>query len=111
MAVVRTLLRTTAGTAATPGDVLRRLDDDLSRDNDSCMFVTLFCGILHVRTGEIDYSNGGHDLPYHLHGGGLSPLEDLGAGALGIEATDVYPSARLRLGTEESLFLYTDGVT
>jgi sigma-B regulation protein RsbU (phosphoserine phosphatase) len=111
MAVVRTLLRTTAGTAATPGDVLRRLDDDLSRDNDSCMFVTLFCGILHVRTGEIDYSNGGHNLPYHLHGGGLSPLEDLGGGALGIEANDVYPSARLRLGPEESLFLYTDGLT
>ena len=111
MAVVRTLLRTTAGTAATPGDVLRRLDDDLSRDNDSCMFVTLFCGILHVRTGEIDYSNGGHNLPYHLHGGGLSPLEDLGGGALGIEANSVYPSARLRLGPEESLFLYTDGVT
>lgn len=72
---------------------------------------TNICGILHVRTGEIDYSNGGHNLPYHLHGGGLSPLEDLGGGALGVEANDVYPSARLRLGPEESLFLYTDGLT
>jgi sigma-B regulation protein RsbU (phosphoserine phosphatase) len=111
MAVVKTLLRATAGTAATPGDILRRLNADLSRDNESCMFVTLFCGILHVRTGEIDYSNGGHNLPFHLHGGGPTPVENPGGGALGIAEDGAYPSARLRLGPEESLFLYTDGLT
>jgi sigma-B regulation protein RsbU (phosphoserine phosphatase) len=103
MAVVKTLLRATAGTAATPGDILRRLNDDLSRDNDACMFVTLFCGILRVRTREIDYSNGGHELPFHLHRGGLTPLENPGGGALGLADNGVYPSARLRLGSEESL--------
>jgi sigma-B regulation protein RsbU (phosphoserine phosphatase) len=111
MAVVKTLLRATAGTAADPGDILRRLNDDLSRDNESCMFVTLFCGILHVGTGEIDYSNGGHNLPFHLHGRGLTPLDNPGGGALGVAENGVYPSARLRLGPEESLFLYTDGLT
>jgi sigma-B regulation protein RsbU (phosphoserine phosphatase) len=111
MAVVRTMLRATAGTAATAGDILRQLNDDLSRDNESCMFVTLFCGILHVRTGEIDYSNGGHNLPFHLHGGGLTPLANPGGGALGIDEHGVYPSARTRLGPGESLFLYTDGLT
>jgi sigma-B regulation protein RsbU (phosphoserine phosphatase) len=111
MAVVRTLLRATAGTAPGPGDVLRRLNDELSRDNEACMFVTLFCGILHVRTGEIDYSNGGHNPPFHLHGGGLTPIENPGGGALGVAENGAYPSARLRLGPEESLFLYTDGLT
>jgi sigma-B regulation protein RsbU (phosphoserine phosphatase) len=111
MAVVKTLLRATAGAAADPGDILRRLNDDLSRDNEACMFVTLFCGILHVRTGEIDYSNGGHNPPFHLHGGGLTPLEDPAGGALGIAENGAYPSSRLRLGPEDSLFLYTDGLT
>jgi sigma-B regulation protein RsbU (phosphoserine phosphatase) len=111
MAVVKTLLRATAGAATTPGDILGRLNADLSRDNESCMFVTLFCGILHVRTGELDYSNGGHNLPFHLHGGGLTPVENPGGGALGIAEDGAYPSARLRLGPDESLFLYTDGLT
>jgi phosphoserine phosphatase RsbU/P len=75
------------------------------------MFVTLFCGILHVPTGEIDYSNGGHNLPYHLHGGGVRPLENTGGAALGIAENGVYLSERLLLGPEESLFLYTYGIT
>jgi sigma-B regulation protein RsbU (phosphoserine phosphatase) len=75
------------------------------------MFVTLFCGILDLRTGEIDYSNGGHNPPFHLHGGGLTPIESPAGGALGIAENGVYPSGRLRLGPEESLFLYTDGLT
>jgi sigma-B regulation protein RsbU (phosphoserine phosphatase) len=111
MAVTKTLLRATAATAATPGEMLRRLNEELCRDNDSGMFVTLFCGILDVRTGEIDYSNGGHDLPYHLQAGGPRPLENTDGAALGIERDGAYRSGRARLGPGESLFLYTDGLT
>jgi sigma-B regulation protein RsbU (phosphoserine phosphatase) len=111
MAVTKTLLRATAGKAATPGETLRRLNEELYRDNDSCMFVTLFCGILDVRTGEIEYSNGGHEPPYHLSDRGVRPLENTGGGALGIAESVAYRSERLRLGSGESLFLYTDGVT
>ena len=111
MAVTKTLLRATASQEATPGETLRRLNEELYKDNDSCMFVTLFCGILNVRTGEIEYSNGGHELPYHLSGSELRPLENTGGGALGIAENAAYRSERLRLGPGESLFLYTDGVT
>jgi sigma-B regulation protein RsbU (phosphoserine phosphatase) len=111
MAVTKTLLRATATQAAAPGEILRRLNDELCRDNESSMFVTLFCGVLNVRTGEVDYSNGGHELPYLLSGGGARVLENSGGGALGIEADVSYRSLRVRLGSEESLFLYTDGVT
>jgi sigma-B regulation protein RsbU (phosphoserine phosphatase) len=111
MAVVKTLLRATASTAATPGETLRRLNEELSRDNDACMFVTLFCGILHVRTGEIDYGSGGHNPPFRLHRSGTSPVGSTGGAALGIAEDSVYGSERLRLGPGESLFLYTDGLT
>ncbi len=33
----------------------------LCRGNESSMFVTLFCGILNLRTGELRYSNAGHN--------------------------------------------------
>jgi sigma-B regulation protein RsbU (phosphoserine phosphatase) len=45
MAVTRTLFRSTAGKAGTPGEILAGLNMEIYRDNESCMFVTLFCGI------------------------------------------------------------------
>jgi sigma-B regulation protein RsbU (phosphoserine phosphatase) len=73
--------------------------------------VTLFCGILNIRTGQVDYSNGGHNLPYYLQQSGVSPLESIGGGALGMVEQSSYASGRMVLGPGEALLLYTDGVT
>src|SRR6266550_436618 len=111
MAVTKTLFRATAGNGGTPGDILARLNTDICRDNESCMFVTFFCGILNMRTGQVDYSNGGHNLPYYLHRDGVSPLENFGGSALGLVEQSRYASGRMVLRPGEALLLYTDGVT
>ena len=111
MAVTKTLFKSTAGNGGTPGEILARLNSEICRDNESCMFVTLFCAILNIRTGQIDYSNGGHNLPYYLHHDGVSPLENTGGRALGLVEQSPYASGRMVLSAGESLLLYTDGVT
>jgi phosphoserine phosphatase RsbU/P len=111
MAVTKTLFRATAGNGGIPGEILARLNAEICRDNDSCMFVTLFCAVLNIRTGEVDYSNGGHNLPYYLHHGGVSPLENAGGRALGVVEQSPYLSGRMVLSPGEALLLYTDGVT
>jgi sigma-B regulation protein RsbU (phosphoserine phosphatase) len=111
MAVTKTLFKATATKGGSPGEILARLNREIYRDNDSCMFVTFFCGILHIRTGEIDYSNGGHNLPYHLRREGVKPLEKSGGTALGILENAQYRSGRFVLDPGEAIFLYTDGVT
>src|SRR6516164_9595302 len=111
MAVTKTLFRATAGNGGTPGEILARLNAELCRDNASCMFVTLFCGILNIRTGQIDYGNAGHNLPYHLHRDGVSPLEKLGGRSLGLVEQSPYASGRIVLAPGEALLLYTDGIT
>jgi phosphoserine phosphatase RsbU/P len=111
MAVTKTLFRATAGNGGTPGEILARLNTEICRDNEACMFVTFFCGILNVRTGEVDYSNGGHNLPYYLRRGGVSPLENFGGISLGLIEGSPYASERMVLRTGEALLLYTDGVT
>jgi sigma-B regulation protein RsbU (phosphoserine phosphatase) len=73
--------------------------------------VTFFCGILNIRTGEVEYSNGGHNLPYYIHRRGVSPLERLGGMSLGLVEASPYESARMVLRPGEALLLYTDGVT
>ena len=75
------------------------------------MFVTFFCAILNIHTGQVDYSNGGHNLPYYLHHDGVSPLENTGGGALGLREQTPYASGRMVLRPGEALLLYTDGVT
>ncbi|HEY6366173.1 MAG TPA: SpoIIE family protein phosphatase [Candidatus Binatia bacterium] len=111
MAVTKTLFRATASNCGTPGEILARLNAEICRDNESCMFVTFFCGILDVRTGQVDYSNGGHNLPYYLHHDGVSPLKNAGGGALGLVEQSPYASGRMVLAPGEALLLYTDGVT
>ena len=111
MAVTKTLFRATAGNGGTPGEILARLNAEICRDNESCMFVTFFCVILNIRTGQVDYSNGGHNLPYYLHHSGVSLLKNTGGRALGLVEQSPYASGRMVLGPGEALLLYTDGVT
>jgi phosphoserine phosphatase RsbU/P len=109
--VTKTLFRATAGNGGSPGEILARLNTEISRDNESCMFVTFFCAILNIRTGQVDYSNAGHNLPFYLSRDGVSPLENFGGISLGLMEQCPYASGRLVLGAGESLLLYTDGVT
>src|SRR5262245_34864859 len=111
MAVTKTLFKATAGNGGTPGEILGRLNAEICRDNESCMFVTFFCAILNIRTGQVDYSNGGHNLPYHLHQRGVTTLENLGGRVLGLVEQTLYASERMVLAPGEALLLYTDGVT
>jgi len=73
--------------------------------------VTVFCGILNIRTGQVEYSNGGHNVPFYLHQGGVSPLENFGGRALGLVERSPYASGRMILLPGEALLLYTDGIT
>ena len=46
------------------GEIVRRLDREISRDNPEMMFITLFAGILNLATGELRFCNAGHDAPF-----------------------------------------------
>jgi sigma-B regulation protein RsbU (phosphoserine phosphatase) len=112
MAITNTLIKTKATRGLSPEDVLSRVNEDLAMDNPSVMFVTLFLGILNIRTGELAYANGGHNPPYLLRAGGeVVPLEMTGGVALGVVENFAFRSRHVTLEPGDALFLYTDGVT
>jgi len=112
MAISKTLVKMKATEGLTSDEVLTRINQDLSVDNPSLMFVTLFLGILNIRTGELVYSNAGHEPPYVIRDNGDIELLKLTGGVmLGVEEDFVYQSGRIVLKEGETLFLYTDGVT
>ncbi len=112
MAVTKTLVKVASSQGIAPGEVLTTVNRELSQGNDSCMFVTIFCGLLNTTTGEIFYANGGHNDPFILRRGNEAfPLEGNRGLVVGAMENAVYETGQTRLQPGESIFLYTDGVT
>ena len=112
MAVAKTLIRTRSMEETSTGKLASYLNAELGRDNDGCMFVTLFLGRLDVSTGELVYTNAGHEPPcLHHAGGAVEMLAECHGPLAGAAPGLVYGETRRRLAAGDLLVVYTDGVT
>ena len=112
MAVTRSFLRSFAREGGSPGQILATLNDELSADNEACMFVTMFLAAVDLRTGAVCYASAGHNRPFV--GGsasGVTQLPRIKGMALGARAGIVYDEGLLTLAPGDVLYLYTDGVS
>lgn len=112
MARTITLLKTIGREARAPDEILRRVNAELYPDNDECMFVTLFCGLIDPATGRITAASAGHEPPVLVAADGTCRLHEIPSGpALGLEPDVTLPVTTYTLAPGETLLLYTDGVT
>ncbi len=112
MAVSRTLLKAIAYQLVNPGEVLRKLNTMLIAESHTATFVTIFYGVLNIRTGELQFSNGGHNLPYHLlPTGDIAQLPMADGMLLGQFPHVDFETKRLHLNKGDTLYVYTDGVS
>jgi phosphoserine phosphatase RsbU/P len=110
MAVAKTLLKATAGPSQAPGAVLEKVNSALAEGNTRSMFVTVFMGILNLKTGRLDFANGGHNPPLLLQGDAVVQLKCRSGIALGAWREATYNTESILLDEEDGLFCYTDGV-
>jgi len=112
MARTKTLIKSMAGGQQDSAQILTAVNRELSVNNDAMMFVTTFCGILKVSTGEVGYTNAGHNPPLLVRPGKPPRfLVDTGDTALGIDEDLTFHAAEVTLAPGDTLFMYTDGVT
>ena len=112
MAVAKTLLGVARTHGKTAHGVIEFLNNQLSANNDALMFVTMFLAIFDPRTGELAYSNAGHNPPYiRRRDGRLEPLAGRHGPALGIKGGETYACETTTLRDGDLLLLYTDGIT
>lgn len=112
MAVCRTLLKATAHQVAHPGEVLRRVNTLLIPESEASTFVTIFFGVLNTRSGEVQYSNGGHNSPCLVRSTGEVEMLPYTDGVLlGKMEHQDYDAKKIQLEKGDKLFMYTDGVT
>ena len=109
MAVTRSLFRDLTSRVDRPSQILSRLNEALSENNNMEMFVTIFAGIMDLDTGYIRFCNGGHNAPI-LVGATTDFLEVKPNLPLGIEPDWEFEEQECTLAPGESLFLYTDGL-
>ena len=111
MAVSRTLLRATALQGISPGECIQYINGVLSRQSDAAMFVTIFYGILHKNTGEVEYCIGGHNPPFILGKDRLEALDKPAGLIVGAFEQSTYETGKFKLKPGDTIFLYTDGIT
>ena len=112
MAVSRTLIRATGIRGAGAAECMTYSNDLLAKEAVNNMFVTVFYGIYNIQTGEVTYTNAGHNPPYLMKANGtieqLPLSKDIVAGAFGDYK---YKEAKMQMEHGDTLLLYTDGVT
>ena len=110
MAVTRSLFRNIAAHSAEPEQLVKGLNESLSENNETSMFVTLFVGVLDLKTGGLKYSNAGHDMPLLINGNTVDIMECDPNIPVGVMPGWNYTCQESQLEADTTIFLYTDGL-
>ena len=110
--VNQTLLKSKGSMALSPKECVQSVNQICSNNNENCMFVTLFYGVFNLKTGLFQYTNAGHLAPYHIHSDGkIELLHSLCDVPLGVQKNVEYKDQAVQIKKNDTLFLYTDGLT
>ena len=111
MALSRTLLHVSGGTASDPTAAIRQANQWIYEDGRSSMFVTVFYGVLDPAGMQFSYVNAGHNPPLLVREDRVQELCKSRGIALGVVPDVSIASTTLDLRHGDILVLYTDGVT
>lgn len=112
MAVTRTLFRNLAGNYQSAANIVREMNHAIVSTNDSFIFVTLFVGVLDLKTHLLNYCNAAHNAPVFVTKDGKCRLLEVETNLpAGIEDHFQYEDQQIEFPEGSSLLLYTDGLT
>ena len=104
------LINYRAREGGSPGEILTAVNAQLSRDNKSKMFVTVWLGILELSSGRLCCSNAGHEYPVLRQNGVFQLFKDKHGLVLGALTRSKYRDYEIQLRPGDAIFVYTDGV-
>ncbi len=117
MARTRSLLRAgtlqfekLTGRVPLPSEVAALLNEELCKNNEDCLFVTLLVGFLDTATGRLDYVNAGHLPPVRANADGVVFEPAQFDPPIGVMDHLVFADRSLQLAAGETLVLMTDGL-
>ena len=112
MAVTRTLFRNLASNYQSVANIVREMNHAIATTNDSYIFVTVFVGVLDMKTHYLTYCNAAHNAPVLITTEGECCLLEVEANLpIGVEDRYQYEEQRMDFPPGSALLLYTDGLT
>ena len=113
MAMAISAFRMLIGQETAPECIVQRMNETMSRDNEYCIFITLFVGVLDLQTGCLHYCNAGHKAPLLIAPGVSHPsiLAIEPNLPIGVFPDYTFEGQRTQILPGTTLFLYTDGLT
>lgn len=111
MARTVTLIRTLTKPFNTPREILHTVNQELCVENEECLFVTVFCGVIDLGSGKFTYASGGHDAPLLIHNRQVKYLDLETSSPLGLYDDSVFAESECILAPNDLILLYTDGIT
>jgi len=113
MAMLHAILHGYEGPDFSPVAVMRYANRRLHAASLEGSFVTAFFATVDPATGEVRFSRAGHNPPRHKHGpnGHVTPLDGGGGLPLGLAPDFDGQEDSVRMEREDTLILYTDGIT
>ena len=111
MAVTTSLFRNIATYTEEPSHIVFAINQNLTANNDTGMFVTLFVGMLDLTTGKMNYCNAGHNPPLILANGEVKEILGEVNIAAGVIPDFEFLEDHLEMNPGDTIFLYTDGLS
>ncbi len=112
MAMTNTLIKAITLSGLSPAEVLYKANNELCKDNEQFMFVTLFLAILNIRTGEVEYANAGHNPFILVQNNNVVEYRNVYPGIVLAAFNDFeFINEQFTLLPNETILMYTDGVT
>ena len=111
MMATKNLINYRAHQGGTPSEILTDVNAHVARNNESKMFVTVWMGILDLRSGVMTCTNAGHEYPAICGPDGVFRLfRDKHGMMLGAMPMAKYRDYELQMEPGGKIFIYTDGV-
>mgnify|MGYP002860745859 CR=1 FL=1 len=112
MVIAKTLIKNNMQAKNTVEQSFINANNQLAENNDEGYFVTAWVGLIDLRTGQVEFSDAGHETAFLIHNDGslseINPAEKI----IPLAALEgmVYLRDEFKMERGEKLFLYTDGV-
>lgn len=106
----KTAIRTMAMSGLSPSEIFQKVNNDLCEGNDADMFVTVWIGIIDIKTGHMDCANAGHEYPIIRKAeGDFELFKDKHSPAVATMEGLKFKGYEIQLDLGDTLFVYTDG--
>ena len=111
MMVTKILINEISHNVKSPGEVLTLVNDRICSNNKTNMFITVWLGIIDLKTGEVVAANAGHEDPaiYRNAKDFVIDKEKHGIPVGAMEGFK-YSDYKFKLNPGDKIFIYTDGV-